>query len=104
MDRTLQLLLGIQHQHTDILRAADEIGRARAAQLVPGAEAPQNAAARKPGIAGRFDVHAAVPHIQHLLRRKAEGGAHAVHKMRSGFVGCPAYGRPLRQTDPENNG
>ena len=50
MDRTRQLLLGIQHQHTYILRAADEIGRARAAQLVPGAEAPQNAAARKPGL------------------------------------------------------
>ena len=44
----LQLLLGIQHQHTDILRAADEIGRARAAQLVPGAEAPQNAPAPPP--------------------------------------------------------
>ena len=83
----LQLLLGIQHQHTDILRAADEIGRARAAQLVPGAEAPQNAAARKPGIAGCFNVHAAVPHIKHLLRSKAESGANAVHKMRVGLRG-----------------
>lgn len=53
-----------QHHPLQFACVGGKVGCAFAHKFLPRAEAPQNAAAVQPGVAGCLDVHIAVPHIQ----------------------------------------